>query len=69
MRLTVNGEPHDWTPAPGAPCLQSLLASLGAGERKVAVVVNEDVVPASQWASFVIREGDRVEILIYAGGG
>lgn len=35
----------------------------------VAVARNEEVVPRSEWAGTVVRDGDRIEILVAAQGG
>jgi len=66
MRLIVNGENVDM---PGVTTLLSLLEALHVRGQRVAVLVNDDVVPPAARATFVLREGDRVEILTFAGGG
>ena len=35
----------------------------------VAVARNEEVVPRSEWIGTVVRDGDRIEILVAAQGG
>lgn len=49
----------------------ALLAHLGVegGQRGVAVAVNDEVVPRSQWATHVLRGGDRVELIRATQGG
>jgi sulfur carrier protein len=37
--------------------------------RRIAVAVNQDVVPRSRFASHPLAPGDRVEILEAVGGG
>ena len=46
-----------------------MLASLNRDPKKVAVEVNEEVVPREQHATTELREGDRVEIVTLVGGG
>lgn len=41
----------------------------GASGRGVAVAVNSDVVPRSDWASTLLRADDRIEILTATQGG
>ncbi len=67
MRLVVNGESFEHH---GDPVLPAVLSAYGvvAGAR-VAVVVNDDVVPQARRDKFALREGDKVEILTFAGGG
>ncbi len=64
--ITVNGELRQLdSPATVA----SLLEQLGWSRRPVAVEVNQQVVPADQHSSQMLREGDRVEIVTLVGGG
>ena len=46
-----------------------LLMVAGLAEKRVAVEVNLEIVPRSQHATRVLREGDRVEIVHAIGGG
>ena len=64
--VTVNGESREV--AEGASITQ-LLASLGFGERRVAVEVNRRVVPKSEFEDVVIGDGDVIEIVSFVGGG
>ena len=66
MLLTVNGEPHD-LPAPVT--VSELLARLGIGAGRVAVEVNEEVVPRGTYDARRLAGGDRVEIVHFVGGG
>lgn len=67
MRLVVNGEAFEHQ---GEARLPAVLVAYGvsAGTR-VAVVLNDEVVPESRREQAVLREGDRIEILTFAGGG
>lgn len=66
MRITLNGHPHD---CPPAPTVTQLLDQAGYAGRRVAVEVNQEIVPRSQHASRLLAEGDRVEIVHAIGGG
>jgi len=66
MQLTVNGEPHD-LPAPLT--LAELLSRLGLAAERVAVEVNEEVVPRGTYEARHLARGDRVEIVHFVGGG
>jgi thiamine biosynthesis protein ThiS len=46
-----------------------LLAELRLGGRRIAVELNRDVVPAAEYGSRAIREGDTIEIVQFVGGG
>ena len=66
LHLLVNGEsravPVDWT-------VRRLLDDLGLRERRVAVAINRDVVPRSEYGTHPLSPGDRIEILEAVGGG
>jgi len=66
LHLTINGEPKD---LPEALTVADLLARMGLDRRKVAVEVNEAVVPAVRHAEHRLGEGDRVEVVTLVGGG
>ncbi len=68
LRITVNGEerliPREMT-------VSELLKEMGIKLRDVglAVAVNEEVVPKSEYEKRIVKEGDRVEIVQLVGGG
>lgn len=65
MLLIVNGENYEHS---GDGSIRSLVGELGIAAR-VAVMVNDDVTDRSTWDRPSLDEGDRVEILTFAGGG
>ncbi len=66
MRLVVNGEPHEVEPG---STLSALLDELGVEPRRVAVLLNDEVVAAEARAAIPLQADDRVEVLTFAGGG
>ena len=62
----LNGQDHA---APDGATVATLLGQLGLGGRKVAVEVNQEVVPRSRHEAHPLAEGDRVEIIHAIGGG
>jgi sulfur carrier protein len=66
MQVQVNGEAME---RPDGETLAALLAALGASSGRVAVMLNDDVIPAAERAARRLAAGDRVEILAFAGGG
>jgi len=66
LTVRVNGEDR---PLPGPFTVAQLLGHLGHDPRKVAVEVNENVVPARRHAEHPLAAGDRVEIVTLVGGG
>ncbi|MFZ9204074.1 MAG: sulfur carrier protein ThiS [Candidatus Fonsibacter ubiquis] len=47
----------------------SLLETLSLSEKKVAVEINEEVVPRDSYAKKFLSSKDRVEIVHFIGGG
>ncbi|PWV78832.1 sulfur carrier protein ThiS [Halomonas sp. A11-A] len=66
MQIQLNGEAH--TLAPELTVAQ-LVESLGLAGRRIAVEVNEEIVPRSEHAATRLAEGDRVEVVHAIGGG
>jgi thiazole synthase len=66
LTLTVNGERRVF---PESLSLAELLRQLGCDPRRVAVEVNQEVVPASYHAERRLHDGDAVEIVTLVGGG
>ncbi len=63
--ITLNGAPFD---AAGQRVAE-LVQSLGVGPAGVAVALNGEIVPRSAWASTMVPEGSRVEIVTAMAGG
>ena len=66
MRVTVNGKPMDLE---AGTTVEGLLQRLDVPRQYLAVAVNRDVTPKSQYATLTLGEGDRVEIVRPMGGG
>jgi len=66
MHIMLNGQS---TQVADATTIAGLLEHAGLAGRKVAVEVNQEVVPRSRHASHALAEGDRVEIIHAIGGG
>ena len=66
MQIQLNGEPRDLA---ADLTVAQLIATLGLTGRRIAVELNEDIVPKSQHEAVRLSEGDRVEIVHAIGGG
>lgn len=66
LHLTINGEPKTF---PQAFTLAELLDHLGYDRRRVAVEINQQVVPRPRHEDQRIQDGDAVEIVTLVGGG
>ena len=66
MKITVNGQEHSFV-APAT--VGALLDVLGMAGKRVAVEVNQEIVPRSRHAEFQLNDQDRVEVVNAIGGG
>jgi thiamine biosynthesis protein ThiS len=66
MLLEINGEPRSFE---GRLTLASLIERLGMKSDRVAVELNREIVPRDKWPGTELREGDRLEIVHFVGGG
>jgi sulfur carrier protein len=66
MRLVINGETREVS---CLPTLLALLEALAMKPDRVAVELNRDIVARDRWAETPLRDGDRLEIVHFVGGG
>jgi len=66
MKLFINGEER---PFVGVATLAELIDHLGMKGDRVAVELNREIVPRAQWNDTRLRDGDRLEIVHFVGGG
>ncbi len=66
MEIQVNGEARTYS---NELNLQSLIAELNIGNQAIAVAVNRTVVSRAQWADYVVRSGDSIDVVRAIGGG
>ncbi len=64
--VTINGEAQ---PLASQLSMLALLEARGYTTGRVAVELNGDILPRSQYASYIIQAGDRIEIVHFVGGG
>jgi len=66
LQVHVNGEIKELTEG---TLLSELLTQLSLPVQRIAVEHNRTVVRRADWEAIVLREGDRVEIVHFVGGG
>ena len=66
MNITVNGEKRT---IEANSNLAQLLQALDLQGKRIAVEVNRDIVPRSEYDSFILSDDDQVEIVNAIGGG
>jgi len=66
MKIIINGVEKNYTPG---LTLETLLIELGHANKKVAVEVNEEIIPRSELRNKLVVDGDKIEIINAVGGG
>ena len=66
MRILVNG---GWRDVPGGTDVASLLRELSLEPRRVAVELNQRLVPRANHAETLLSDQDQLEIVTLVGGG
>jgi sulfur carrier protein len=68
MKITIelNGEPYS---VEAGTVVVSLLEELKLKPKRVAVEINQTVVPKADYECTALREGDHVEVINFVGGG
>ena len=65
MRITLNGKPYDFDES---HTVESLLEKLELKGR-LAVEINQNIIPRSSFHTYVIQPDDKIEIVHAIGGG
>ncbi|MFD1383954.1 sulfur carrier protein ThiS [Rhodanobacter aciditrophus] len=65
MQLYVNDEPVQ----SDSVILSNLLECYVKADQRVAVAVNQNIVPRSRWSEFVLNENDRIDVFESIAGG
>jgi sulfur carrier protein len=71
MNLQINGEARTF-PDPASPdsfTLTNLIESLGMKSDRVAIELNREIAPRDTWQQIALKDGDRLEIVHFVGGG
>ncbi|MDZ7829042.1 MAG: sulfur carrier protein ThiS [Halofilum sp. (in: g-proteobacteria)] len=66
MRVTVNGDAAE---LPEGLSAEELIERIGLADQRIALEVNREIVPRSEYAQTTLHDGDRVEIVRAIGGG
>jgi len=66
MNIAINGEQR--TLEDGLN-LQQLISMLQLENKRLAIEVNQQIIPRSEHASYTLQQGDKVEIVQAIGGG
>ncbi len=66
MEIIVNGHPQD---VPNGYTAAQLVDALALTGKRIAMEVNQTIVPRSTYTQYCFTPGDRVEIVHAVGGG
>jgi len=66
VKATINGESRE---IGGEATVERILSDLHIPPAGTAVAVNDRVVPKAEHATYRVREGDRIEIIVAVAGG
>jgi thiamine biosynthesis protein ThiS len=71
MIVHINGEERVFpNPASSADfTLSALICILGMKSDRVAIELNREIAPRNLWEQTVLKDGDRLEIVQFVGGG
>ena len=63
--VKINGEQLD----KAGKTVAEMLGEMNISGQRVAVELNEDIVPKASYSETVLKDGDTVEIVRFVGGG
>ena len=66
MEIIVNGQAQK---VPKGYTAEQLVNSLELAGKRIAMEVNEEIVPKSRYSHYAFTSGDRVEVVHAVGGG
>lgn len=69
MRLVLNGRERVVEALDSPSTLSTVLERLDLRADRVAVELNGDLAPRTEWPTTPVQNGDRLEIVHFVGGG
>jgi len=66
MKLIINGEDKVFK---DNNSLDDIIISLEIKDKVMACAVNMDIVKKENWNSYIPKDGDKIELLQFVGGG
>jgi sulfur carrier protein len=67
MQLTINGKPRSFEA--GTLTVAALVQHLELVGKRLAIELNAEIVPRSQFETTLLNDGDKLEIVGAVGGG
>jgi thiamine biosynthesis protein ThiS len=69
MKVTINGQEREFADLQADARLSDLIALLELKGDRVAVEHNGEIVSRPEWATSPVKDGDKMEIVHFVGGG
>jgi sulfur carrier protein len=66
MEVILNGEDRE---LPEGMTVLDVVQQLGFATERLAVELNRQIVKREQWATSTLKQGDRMEVVRFVGGG
>ncbi len=66
MKLIINGETKN---IEDNSTLQKIIRDLEIEDKVMAAAINMDIVKKDDWSNFMPKDGDKLELLQFVGGG
>jgi len=66
VKILVNGQKIS---LPEDSSIEGLIVHLGYQNQRIAIEINESIIPKSNHSSFLLQDLDKVEIINAVGGG
>ena len=66
MQITINGEKRELSEN---LTINEMLENLALPAERIAVELNRKVVRKKDWASIILNDADKIEIIHFVGGG
>lgn len=66
MNITINGSTHNY---PTDTSIVALLELLELQGQRIALEINKEIIPRSEYKNHTLTEGDTIEIIQAIGGG
>ena len=66
MKIIINGKTKNFK---DGITIFELLCELSLTDKVMASAVNMDIVKQDKWNTYILKDGDRLELLDFVGGG
>ena len=66
MHITINGSQENY---PAKTAVSQLLNQLNLQDKRIALEINREIIPRSEYDQHILNDGDIVEIIHAIGGG